>query len=67
MQMWRESYVRAAMIESTDHLVNDHMHSDLTQMVERHTREVASHNSLGSFPHVFSEQHEVDRQKDTRY
>ena len=38
MQMWRESYVRAAMIESTVHLVNDHMHSDLTQMVERHTQ-----------------------------
>ena len=60
-----EGKLRAA-IESIVHLVDDHMHSDLTQLVEQHTCEVASRNSPGSFPHVFSEQQlEVARQKDS--
>ena len=43
------------------------MHSDLTQMVEKHTCEVASCHSPGSFPRVFWEQQlEAARRKDSR-
>lgn len=53
--MWKDRKLRAA-IESKGHIVDDHMHSDLTHMIEEHTCEVTSRHLPGSFPCVFWEQ-----------
>ena len=61
-----EGKLRAA-IESKGHTVDDHMHSDLTHMVQQHTCEVASRHLPGSFPRVFWEQQlEAAQRKDSR-